>query len=442
VPNPIRTLLARLGADERRTLAAGSASALVVRLAGVGATLAMQVIVARLLGVEGFGVYVYVGHWVGVLAVVASLGFDTSTLRFVASYRAGEAWGSLLAFVRSSLKWVAISSATLALGLLGVVLALAHRLSEPLADAFLAGALLLPALTLLLVASAQLRGLKLVTASMLPQWLLRPGLIALLALLLTAILVEPPLAWHLVLADAALTAGLTAALLGRLHRSLPAVEGAPVGSDQRRLWTSTSLALLALSGIRLLMNRTDVLMLGVLIDATAAGVYSVASQMAVLVGFGLMAVNMIAAPLVAELHSQGRTEDLQRLVTLASRGVLTFALVTAAALIALGPWLLALYGEEFAPAYRPLVLLTCAQVVSGAAGSVAFVLAMTGEERLAAWTTAGGGVLNVVLNALLIPRFGLIGAAAATATANVVWNLTLVLIVRRRLGLRPTAFGI
>lgn len=442
MPNPIREILARLGSDERRTLAAGSASALVVRLLGVGATLAMQVVVARLLGVEGFGVYVYVGHWIAVLAVVATLGFDTSTLRFVASYRATGAWGSLRAFVRTSLRWVAAASAALAAGLLGVVLALDRRLSEPLADAFLAGALLLPALTLLLIASTQLRGLKLVTASMLPQWLLRPGLIAMLAWLLTAFLVEPPMAWKLVLADAALTAGLAAALLGRLHRSLPAVEPAAVDRELRRSWASTSLTLLALSGIRLLMNRTDVLMLGVLVDSTAAGVYAVASQMAVLVGFGLMAVNMIAGPLVAELHTQGRTEDLQRLVTLASRGVLAFAVVTAAGLIACGPWLLALYGEEFAAAYPPLVLLTCAQVISGAAGSVGFLLAMTGEERLAAWTTAAGGVLNVVLNALLIPHFGLIGAAAATAAANVAWNLSLVLVVRRRLGLRPTAIGI
>jgi O-antigen/teichoic acid export membrane protein len=52
----------------------------------------------------------------------------------------------------------------------------------------------------------------------------------------------------------------------------------------------------------------------------------------------------------------------------------------------------------------------------------------------------GGALLNVVLNAVLIPPFGLLGAAVATAIATATWNLWMLVEVHRRHGLNPTVF--
>ena len=68
-------------------------------------------------------------------------------------------------------------------------------------------------------------------------------------------------------------------------------------------------------------------------------------------------------------------------------------------------------------------------------------LTMTGHQRDAAASIGAGAVLNVVLNVALIPGWGLEGAAAATATSMIVWNLLLAVAVRRRLGINASALG-
>ncbi|NJS15844.1 MAG: flippase, partial [Nostocaceae cyanobacterium CSU_2_110] len=69
------------------------------------------------------------------------------------------------------------------------------------------------------------------------------------------------------------------------------------------------------------------------------------------------------------------------------------------------------------------------------------ILVMTGNEKVAAVGVMISTGINVSLNALLIPRFGIQGAAFATGTSFVVWNTLLMWETRRRLRLHPTIFG-
>jgi O-antigen/teichoic acid export membrane protein len=74
-------------------------------------------------------------------------------------------------------------------------------------------------------------------------------------------------------------------------------------------------------------------------------------------------------------------------------------------------------------------------------GLAALVLNMTGHERDTAKGIAVSALLNVTLNALLIPLWGIEGAALASTLSMVVWNSLLVVLVHRRLGLHATALG-
>ena len=74
-------------------------------------------------------------------------------------------------------------------------------------------------------------------------------------------------------------------------------------------------------------------------------------------------------------------------------------------------------------------------------GSVGIILNMTGHERYAASGAAVGALSNIFLNVLLIPRFGISGAATATAISLAVWNLLLVWWVYKHVGILSTAFG-
>ena len=100
--------------------------------------------------------------------------------------------------------------------------------------------------------------------------------------------------------------------------------------------------------------------------------------------------------------------------------------------------MLGLFGPEFTRGYWALAILTVGQLVNASVGSVGFLMSMTGHQREAARVFAGAAVLNVVLNASLIPLWGINGAAIATATTTIIWNVALALYVWRRLGVRAT----
>jgi len=100
------------------------------------------------------------------------------------------------------------------------------------------------------------------------------------------------------------------------------------------------------------------------------------------------------------------------------------------------------FGPEYDASYGPLLILIAGQAVNSAAGSVGFLLNMTGHERD---TAAGMGVavaLNLALNLALIPSWGILGAATATAFSMAVWNGLLWWRVWRKLGINSLAFPI
>ena len=180
------------------------------------------------------------------------------------------------------------------------------------------------------------------------------------------------------------------------------------------------------------------LVLGLIGDAESVGVYQAAAKTATLVTFVLYAVNTVAAPRFATLYAQGRTGELAALVRQAAHAIFWPTLGVVAFLVAAGRPVLRLFGPAFDAAYAPLVLLVLAQLVNAGVGSVAYLLNMTGRQRHTMWVVGCCAVANVALNAVLIPRLGLLGAALASGLSIVAWNLWLHRIVVRELGFSPS----
>lgn len=189
----------------------------------------------------------------------------------------------------------------------------------------------------------------------------------------------------------------------------------------------------------LLNNRTDLIMLGALKGAHAAGIYSVAARAAEFVTFFLTAANMVIAPRVARLFQEGERALLQRLISSAAWRILSVSIPVALLFIVAARTLLTyLYGAEYAEGAIALRILAAAQLVSVAVGPTASILNMTGHEKLSALGVGLSVVLNIVLNAVLIPLYGVKGAAFATGISLVACNTLLWYWIRRHLGLRPS----
>jgi O-antigen/teichoic acid export membrane protein len=103
--------------------------------------------------------------------------------------------------------------------------------------------------------------------------------------------------------------------------------------------------------------------------------------------------------------------------------------------------LILLFGAQYLPAGTSLIILAAVNTLCAASGSASTILTMTGHERDVAIWGGGTALLNVVLNALFIPRWGIEGAAIATAITAVLRNALLVFRSYTRIGIHTTAFG-
>jgi O-antigen/teichoic acid export membrane protein len=173
------------------------------------------------------------------------------------------------------------------------------------------------------------------------------------------------------------------------------------------------------------------------------GNYRVAAQISISASFGLQAVNLVVAPRFAALYAKGDMTRLQHLVTASARVILTMNVGITLGYIFLGRFFLRLvFGPAYLRAYIPLLILLVGEVVNSAVGLVGMLLNMSRHERDTAKGLAISATLNVVLNLILVPLLGIIGAAIATAVSLATWNILLWCAVRRRLGINSLAVPI
>jgi O-antigen/teichoic acid export membrane protein len=153
-------------------------------------------------------------------------------------------------------------------------------------------------------------------------------------------------------------------------------------------------------------------------------------------------VNAVIAPRFAALHTQGQMAELQRLVTLSARAIFVFSLAFTAGFVVLGiPFLRIFFGPAYERAYMPMLVLLAGQLVNAGAGSVVTLLNMTGYERETAKGIVLSAGLNLALNLLLIPLWGIVGSALATTASMIVWNVVLWRAVQKKLGINTLAFA-
>lgn len=418
----------------------GGAGSLLARVSEVVLGLVVAVLLARLLGPAGYGIYAFVFALISLGSLPARAGLPPLVVRETARGQRTGDWRA----VHGIWRWangVALSLSLLiaAGGVLGLWLGWAE--GEGLRQTLVWGLGLVPLLALVAVRSASLRGLRHVLAGVFPEQVLRPALLAgalLVAFMWPGVEVAPADAMGLTL-GAALVAFVVGAWL--LHRHRPPEVAAARPQYQHGAWLAAAWPMALTQGFQQINRHADVLLLGLLAATVDVGVYRVAAQGALLVSLGLTALNMVVAPYAARLYVEESRHKLQKLVRRTAQAALAFAVPATLLFIVFGEWLLVtLFGNEFRGAYWPLLVLAVGQMVNAWFGPTGLMLTMTGHEREVTRAVAVAAVLNVVLNLLLIPPFGVMGAAIATSISLVFWNVWLWLVVRWRLGIRCSAF--
>ncbi len=408
----------------------GGAITFMARGGGTFLGFLFNLMLARLLGAAGSGVFFLALSFVLFFEALGRLGLEWSLVRHTASAAARRNWGLLRGICLQSIRLSASATAVLTLLLLlsaHWIAALIHRpeIVQPLR--ILALAMMPIALARLMAAS--LRGMKLSFNSQLLESILPIG---------CALLLTYPLA--LLAGVNGVAAGYLAGWLAtlftgwRFYRQATAgIADAPPSFPVRALLSSSfSLVWITISG--LLMSQFAILVLGAKGGPADVGVFNIAMRTSLALTFVLYAANNILLPKFSELISIGNRVDLEKMARHSVTIISLLVIPLWFAVILLSPQIMGWFGADFRNGVLALQIMAHAQLLNVLTGPSGDLLIMGGHERLTRLITILSLLLNMGLCLLLIPRLGIEGAAVAIACASVFQSLFSLCMVRRHFG--------
>jgi O-antigen/teichoic acid export membrane protein len=178
--------------------------------------------------------------------------------------------------------------------------------------------------------------------------------------------------------------------------------------------------------VEFLVSQADKILLGLYLNPILVGIYVLASTLSAFVPIILQSVNQIFAPVIADLHAKGRQDVLQTLFQTLTKWVLALTVPLACVMIVFARPLMRIFGPAFEAGWPVLVVGAVGQVVNCGVGSVGFLLLMSGNQRRLIKVQFAMAGISILVNVILIPVLGIVGAAVASAAVNVagnVWNL-------------------
>ncbi len=422
-------------------LARGTVAFFLLTSLGLGINYVYGIVISRRLGAEAFGLFSVGTTVCSIVSLMAVSGLDHAMLRFIPGLDAGGQWAAARA-TASRIVRVGCGIGIAA----GAVLFLA---APPLSGRFFGKAFLRPVIDVIAVAVPAA-----VTGTLLLAFLqARHDVRKRLAI---KYLAEPVSRFGLSLGLIAGGWGLSGALAGYAAsfwvsgylalRTFPRREaaaggeiaaGAPVAGILRFAGP-----LAAGTAITLLTSRSDILILGRLPDAAQAGLFAAASQTAGIMAIVLYSVESVVAPHLSGALTTGDRPRVRSLYALALRWTLMLGVPLLALGLLFPREIMGLFGARFRGAAGCLAILAGGQFINLATGSANYILLLAGKPVLSTLFELAAGVVQLSLNLLLIPHWGIQGAAAAMLVSVLVANILRLVAVKRLLGLHPYERGL
>ena len=199
-------------------------------------------------------------------------------------------------------------------------------------------------------------------------------------------------------------------------------------------YLEVSLPMMLSSSMFFLASQTDILMLGAMASAIDTGIYSVSVKLAGLTIFVIVALNSMMAPRFSKLYHSGSLDELESVVKFSSK-IIFFATVPIVSIIIIfGEFLLNIFGEDFIMGYNALIFLVVGQFFNAVCGPTGNLMNMTGLQSNYMKIVLISSILNIILNYILIPVYGIEGAAFATMISNTSLNLMATIAIRYHMG--------
>lgn len=397
-----------------RKLMADSARVWLAHAFAMVLALAASVLVARALMPEGRGVYAWLVAAAGILTQFAMMGMDINNRRLGDPHHT-EAAKNLPRLINLTLRLCGMGGTLIAI-LTGAVIYYSNLTTAPLLDIALAVAIIPLAATFtslsMLLTTRQNTGA-------LMQSILAPRVLTMA--LTWGAYATGTLSLTMAIAISTLNQFISLGICAWYLRDVwpRTTESTPWHRFFNRTFWHVTIAAYGAGLAQLVMQKADILMIGSITGAAAAGYYSVAVTITDI----MIAPAQIGATLLSARLSQANSAEqftprlLQRIFALGF-GVLTLgALFT----VGIAPWVVPfLFGVDFTPTVSALYWLAPAAVVLGIYMLAQCAVSTTASARQVLYSPVAGCVLNIALNLYLIPHYGIPGACMSSLIAYTV----------------------
>ncbi|MBS3648005.1 lipopolysaccharide biosynthesis protein [Pseudaminobacter sp. 19-2017] len=418
---------------ERGEASRMSLIAFTIRVVSAAIAFVSQVLLARWMGGFEYGIFVLVWTAMVIAGSVACFGFHTSVIRFIPEYRDKGMLAELRGVLLTSRRLVLFLSTGLALVAMAAVWLASDRIEPYYVVPFILGLFCVPMIALSDLLQGVARAYSWGISALAPTYITRPVLI--LAFMAGALALSyPPTAeiaiWSAILGTYATTIIQLAETTADVDAKLPPGPR----TVHLRTWIIVSLPIFLIEGFSFLLTNADVLMVGLFLPPNEVGIYFATVKTLALVHFVYFAVKAG----VAQRYSQFAHGDKERLAEFAREtAAWTFwpSLLMGGAVLLIGDFMLKLFGPGFEAGYPLLFPLVFGVVARASVGPSESLLTMSDHQNICAVIYAVTLVVNVALSVILIPRFGLWGAAFANAASMTFEAAVLSFTAWRKLGI-------
>lgn len=432
----LKALLAKVRTKDihLKELISGTTVALFFKIIGIVFGYIFTLLITRNFGAGTMGIFALCTTVLSIASILGRLGTDTALLRFVAEYSAHDRRDLVKEVYEKALKIAVPFSISLTLILFFsspyISKFIFHK--EHLSNYFQITSLAVLPFVLTFINSQSLRAIKKIGGYSFFQNIsqfLFASIFLLILLIFTVKNSLPVIAYVLAIFTGAIFSYI-------LWKKQSRLDSSHVSNEiSTRNILHVSIPMLLSSSMLMITHWTNTLMLGMFRPEAEVGIFNVAVKISTATSFTLIAINTITAPKFAEFYGRGDYIGLEKFVQQSTKLIFWTSFPILLVIVFSPSFILGIFGEEFKTGAFALLLLTIGQFINSVSGSVGILLNMTGRHKVFQYIMLTTAFLNIILNALLIPKYGINGAAIVTMVSFAFWNLSSAIYIKNSLNI-------
>ena len=419
-------------------LVKGSSTAFSFRVIGLGFSYIFTLLITRGYGAKAMGIFALSLTVLQVSSVIGRLGMDTALLRFVAEYSSQGKWCLIKEISKKALKLAIFFSVFVSLIVFFYSSYIAQYIFHKgyLSIYFKIISIGIVPFVLYFINSERLRGLKKIKEYSFLKYM---GLLFFASILLFISFffvkkIYVPIVVYVISIFIMLAFSVFFWIKNFAKYKNVANYKNKIKTISYKNILSVSIPMFLTSSLALIMGWTDIFMLGIFRSASEVGIYRVAFRVAAMTSIALLSVNSIVAPKFAEFWGKNDMKGLARIARQSTKLIFWTSLPIVLVFWLFPSLILGIFGNEFKKGVLVLIILTFGQFINTVVGSVGYILQMTGKEKILQYVVLVAVLVNIGLNIVLIPKYGINGAAFASMFSLAIINIISFFLVKKYYG--------